>query len=123
MNKMEKFGRILGVVSIAMVILGVLWIVVGAGTSDLEQYTHEYHSFGELVRNAAFGLGLCVLGGYLGKVSVALVELSHKKFRKVWVLNTASNKTKMELVEDGNNIILSEDEVIYKVGEEVCCFR
>ena len=123
MNKMEKFGKALGVIGGIVLFVGFMYILGVAGESDAEQYTHEYHSFGWLVNNMLIGLTICVSGFGLLKASDGLVVLSHKKFRRVWIRNIVSNKTISRLVEDGSNIILSADEEIHRIGRKVYCFR
>lgn len=123
MNRMEKFGKVVGVIGGIIVTVGFIYILGTAGASDAEQYTHEYYSFGWLINNLLIGLCICISGLGLIKASEELVILSHKKFRRVWVRNTISNKTISRLVEDGSNIVLSTDEVIHRIGRKVYCFR
>ena len=123
MNKMEKFGRLVGFIGGIAMFAGFIYILGIAGASDAEQYTHEYHSFGWLVSNMLIGLGVFISGFYFLRISEYLVELSHKKFRRVWIRNVVSNKTISKLVEDGGNIVLSANEELQRVGGKVYCFR
>ena len=126
MNKMKKFGKLLKVVGSVVAVLGFMYILGIVGTSDMERYTHEYHSFGWLVKNMLIGMGTCGVGVGLIMVSkhlIELVELSHKKFRMVWILDTKRDVIVSKLVEDGSDVYLSGDEELYRVSEKIYLFR
>lgn len=123
MNKMEKLGKVIGFIGGMAMFAGFIYILGIAGASDVEQYTHEYHSFGWLVSNMLLGLGIFISGFYVLKISEQVIVLSHKKYRRVWIRNIVSNKTISKLVEDGGNIVLSANEELQRVGRKVYCFR
>lgn len=123
MNKLEKLGKVIGVVGKVVVGAGVGYVIGMMGTSDIETYTHELHSFGWFVENISIGSILAISGICLTKLSSKLIVLSSKKFVKVWVRNTTNNKIKTKMVEKDSNIILTPDEEIHRIGRRVHCFR
>ena len=123
MSRMEKLGVVLGVVGGIAAFVGFTYALGIAGTSDMEQYTQEYISFGWLVKHELIGLLVFASGAGLIIASNKLIELSHKEFRKVLVRNTVTNKVTEKFVGDGSGIVLEENEVVWKISKDVYHFQ
>lgn len=118
MRKIEKFGKIIKEVGVILVIFGGIYIAMAAGASDSSYRTIQW-----ILQNALYGALIILLGYGVVKASEFLMNLSHKSFVHVQVINTTNNKIKTVVVEKDGCITLAPNEEIHKVGKKVYYFQ
>lgn len=118
MNRVEKIGVVTGMVGGVVAAVGFIYMLGTEGAISTQG-----HSFGWAIRNMFTGIGILIFGLVLVAVAVEIVKYSQKKFRRVLVRNIVSNKVTARMVEDVNEVVLSDDEVICGVDRRIYRLR
>ena len=123
MNKMKKFGKRIRTLGELTIFVSMFYYFGVCGTYEVGEYIGEPKSFGWLVNQVLIAVSVIALGAILCKISNEIIKNSSKRFVRVWIRNTTSNKTKSKLVEEDGQVVLAEDEKIQRIGSKVYCFR